>query len=59
MPKKITCFHCYERLGEIATGSKIRKGTGYVCQKCQDKIKIMENMVESVNPLKDIFRGFK
>lgn len=32
---RVFCCKCHKLVGEIAPGSKIRRGTVYVCAECQ------------------------
>jgi hypothetical protein len=57
MSKKIYCYECGEQVGELASGSKIKKGVVHFCAYCNE----LEEPIEVSNDggidfLKDLFK---
>ena len=55
MAKRIECVKCCKNLGKLEKGSRIRKGTVYLCKECYDKLKtaefVLNNNRNKSNPL--------
>jgi hypothetical protein len=43
---KINCKKCCKDLGEILTGSKLRKGIVYLCSECMDEYNTYESIAD-------------
>ena len=56
--KKIACEVCYQPLGEIATGSKIKKDMKTVCKGCFGLVKMELDRRMNKNSDDDILKKF-
>jgi RNase P subunit RPR2 len=58
MPKTIYCDKCGTVVGELANGSKTKKGITYICRECRQKQAINDYSTDAKGdtPFGDIFR---
>jgi len=53
MSKQIFCNICSTQLGELASGTKIKKGTVFLCASCNSTVKLWKEMAQKYQPGKD------